>query len=98
MPNKLTLVSVKFSHEEKDLNIAFFVLQILSNNNYFAVYLHQFNNLKSLELYTGFKKKNVPGLACLFRSCPMLHTLILNIINDFKTERRVCITNEINFG
>ncbi|KAK9924628.1 hypothetical protein M0R45_032987 [Rubus argutus] len=63
-------------------------IEILSNNNYFAVYLHQFNNLKSLELYTGFKKNNVPGLACIFRSCPTLHTLILNIINDFKTERR----------
>ncbi|KAL6140069.1 hypothetical protein ACLB2K_058370 [Fragaria x ananassa] len=63
-------------------------IEILSNNNYFAVYLHQFSNLKSLELHTGFKKNNVPGLASIFKSCPMLHTLILNIINDFKTERR----------
>lgn len=94
MPNR-----DKFPHEENDLYMHgnFFCVQILSNNNYFAVYLHQFSNLKSLELHTGFKKNNVPGLASIFRSCPMLHTLILNIINDFKTERRVRILKEINF-
>ncbi|XP_008230171.1 PREDICTED: putative F-box/FBD/LRR-repeat protein At4g03220 [Prunus mume] len=63
-------------------------IEILSNSNYFAVYLHPFNNLKSLELHTGFNKNNVPGLACIFRSSPMLHTLTLNIINDYKIERR----------
>ena len=65
------------------------LLQILSSNNYFAVYLQPFNNLRSLELHTGFKKNNVLGLACLFRSSPTLHTLILKIINDYKIERRV---------
>ncbi|CAB4274299.1 unnamed protein product [Prunus armeniaca] len=63
-------------------------IEILSNSNYFAVYLHPFNNLKSLELHTGFNKNNVPGLACIFRSSPMLHTLTLDIINDYKIERR----------
>lgn len=75
---------------------SFLLLQILSNSNYFAVYLHPFNNLKSLELHTGFNKNNVPGLACIFRSSPMLHTLTLNIINDYKIERRVSIITEIN--
>ncbi|PQQ10429.1 putative F-box/FBD/LRR-repeat protein [Prunus yedoensis var. nudiflora] len=44
--------------------------------------------IESLELHTGFNKSNVPGLACIFRSSPMLHTLTLNIINDYKIERR----------
>lgn len=65
------------------------MLQILSSNNYFAVYLQPFHNLKSLELHTSFNKNNVLGLACLFRSSPTLHTLILKIINDYKMERRV---------
>ncbi|KAM1666360.1 hypothetical protein ACFX1X_046011 [Malus domestica] len=63
-------------------------IEILSNSNYFAVYLNPFHNLKSLELHTCFNKNNVPGLACIFKSSPMLHTLILNIINDYKTVRR----------
>ncbi|KAJ0054242.1 hypothetical protein Pint_02119 [Pistacia integerrima] len=61
--------------------------QILSNKNYLA-HLQPFDNLKSLELHTGFNKNNVHGLACLFRSTITLHTLILKIINDYKIERR----------
>ena len=64
-------------------------LQILSNKNDIINLLRPFNNLKVLELHTGFEKNNVPGLAFLFRSSPTLHTLILKIINDFKIERRV---------
>ncbi|RXH68094.1 hypothetical protein DVH24_028241 [Malus domestica] len=63
-------------------------IEILSNSNYFAVDLNPFNNLKSLELHTCFNKNNIPGLACIFKSSPMLHTLILNIINDYKIVRR----------
>ncbi|KAI5568003.1 hypothetical protein BDE02_13G128900 [Populus trichocarpa] len=63
-------------------------VEILSNKNDIINLLHPFNNLKVLELHTGFEKNNVPGLAFLFRSSPTLHTLILKIINDFKTERR----------
>ncbi|KAG6722409.1 hypothetical protein I3843_03G160500 [Carya illinoinensis] len=63
-------------------------IEILSSNNYFAVYLQPFSNLNSLELHTGFNKNNVLGLACLFRSSPTLQTLILKIINDQKIERR----------
>ncbi|KAE9593046.1 hypothetical protein Lal_00028873 [Lupinus albus] len=59
--------------------------EILSNNNF---YIQPFGNLKSLELHTGFKKSNVQGLACLFRSFPTLHTLILKITNDCKIERK----------
>ncbi|KAJ1379743.1 Leucine-rich repeat domain superfamily [Sesbania bispinosa] len=60
-------------------------IEILSNNNFF---IQPFYNLKSLELHTGFNKSNIQGLACLFRSSPILHTLILKIINDYKTERK----------
>ncbi|KAI4322591.1 hypothetical protein L6164_022268 [Bauhinia variegata] len=63
-------------------------VEVLSNSNFFAVNLQQFHNLKSLELRTGFNKSNFHGLACLFRSTPSLHTLILNIINDYKIERK----------
>ncbi|KAJ7981363.1 F-box family protein [Quillaja saponaria] len=63
-------------------------VEVLSNNNYFLVYLQPFNNLKSLELHTGFNKNNVQGLACLFRCSPTLETLILKIINDYKIERK----------
>ncbi|XP_059449082.1 putative F-box/FBD/LRR-repeat protein At4g03220 [Corylus avellana] len=62
--------------------------EILSINNYFAVYLQPFHNLKSLELHTSFNKNNVLGIACLFRSSPTLHTLILKINNDYNMERR----------
>ncbi|KAJ1382715.1 Leucine-rich repeat domain superfamily [Sesbania bispinosa] len=60
-------------------------IEILSNNNFF---IQPFYNLKSLELHTGFNKSNIQGLACLFRSSPTLHTLILKIINDYKIERK----------
>ncbi|KAK2650808.1 hypothetical protein Ddye_018297 [Dipteronia dyeriana] len=63
-------------------------IEILSNKNYFPHLLHPYNNLQSLELHTSFNKQNVRGLACLFRSTPSLHTLIVKIINDYKIERR----------
>lgn len=69
------------------------LLQILSINNYFAVHLQPFYNLKSLELHTSFNKNNVLGIACLFRNSPTLHTLILKIINDYNMERRVSFTH-----
>ncbi|KAL1362900.1 putative F-box/FBD/LRR-repeat protein At4g03220 [Arachis hypogaea] len=60
-------------------------IEVLSNNKFF---IQPFYSLKSLELHTGFNKSNVQGLACLFRSSPTLHTLILKIINDFQIERK----------
>ncbi|KAI9075282.1 hypothetical protein K1719_042687 [Acacia pycnantha] len=63
-------------------------VEILSNNKFFAMHLQPFCNLKSLELHAVLKKSNVQGLACVFRSCPTLHSLILRIINDYKTERK----------
>ncbi|XP_050207060.1 putative F-box/FBD/LRR-repeat protein At4g03220 [Mercurialis annua] len=60
-------------------------VEILSNRKHV---LHPFKNLKNLELHTAFNKSIVPGLASLFRSSPALHTLILNIINDYKVEKR----------
>ncbi|PON82639.1 F-box domain containing protein [Trema orientale] len=61
-------------------------IEILSNDNYFGVKLHPFKNLTSLELHTGVNKNTVPGLASMFRSSPMLHSLILKFTN--KTEKR----------
>ncbi|KAE9616830.1 hypothetical protein Lal_00034923 [Lupinus albus] len=58
-------------------------IEILSNNNFF---IPPFRNLKSLELNIGFSKSNVRGLACLFRSSLMLHTLIMKMIKDYKIE------------
>ncbi|XP_052179009.1 putative F-box/FBD/LRR-repeat protein At4g03220 [Diospyros lotus] len=64
-------------------------VELLSRNNHFAsVLLQPFNNLKTLELRTELDKHNIPALACLFRSSPTLHTLIIKIINDHKIQRR----------
>ncbi|KAM7270782.1 hypothetical protein ACFE04_029996 [Oxalis oulophora] len=63
-------------------------IEILSNKHYFSHSLNPFNNIKSLELHTGFNRPNVPGLACLFRAVPCLHTLNLKIINDYMIQRR----------
>ncbi|XVF44492.1 hypothetical protein PTKIN_Ptkin02bG0127600 [Pterospermum kingtungense] len=63
-------------------------VEMLSSKNHMANVMNPFNNLKSLELQTGFNKHNVPGLAYLFKSSPTLHTLILKIVNDYKIERR----------
>ncbi|WJX43820.1 hypothetical protein P8452_30873 [Trifolium repens] len=60
-------------------------IEILSKYN---IIIQPFYNLKSLELHTGLKKRNVQALAFLFRSSPTLHTLILEIINDYKVERK----------
>ncbi|GAU39209.1 hypothetical protein TSUD_270520 [Trifolium subterraneum] len=60
-------------------------IEILSKYN---IIIQPFYNLKSLELHTGLKKRNVQALAFLFRSSPTLHTLILEIINDYKIERK----------
>ncbi|KAK7312749.1 hypothetical protein VNO77_36846 [Canavalia gladiata] len=60
-------------------------IEILSNNH---LLFQPFYNLKSLELQTGFNKSNVPGLACIFKSSPILNTLILKIINEYRIERK----------
>lgn len=88
------IIVICYSVHENRLSLFW---QILSNKNDIINLLHPFNNLKVLELHTGFEKNNVPGLAFLFRSSPTLHTLILKIINDFKTERRVSTINVILF-
>ncbi|XP_057953886.1 putative F-box/FBD/LRR-repeat protein At4g03220 [Malania oleifera] len=62
--------------------------EILANTKRFGALLHPFDSLKQLELHTRFDKNNIPGLACLFRSSPMLHTLSLQILNDRRVERR----------
>ncbi|KAL5056460.1 hypothetical protein RYX36_037142 [Vicia faba] len=60
-------------------------IEILSKYN---VFLQPFYNLKSLEIHTGLKKRNVQALAFLFRSSPILNTLILKIIDDDLGERK----------
>ncbi|CAN8320011.1 unnamed protein product [Cochlearia groenlandica] len=47
-----------------------------------------FRNMRFLELQTRFNRHNVQALSCLFKSCPMLNTLVLKIINDQTSERR----------
>lgn len=64
-------------------------MQILSNEKHFRHVMQPYNDLRSLELHTGFNKHNVEGLAWLFRNTPSLHTLVIKIINDYKIERRV---------
>ncbi|KAK6919451.1 FBD domain [Dillenia turbinata] len=64
-------------------------IEILSKNcNVSGVLQNPLNNLKSLEFHTGFNKSSIPGIACLFRNSPSLHTLTIKILNDYKTERR----------
>ncbi|KAJ4829777.1 hypothetical protein Tsubulata_038614 [Turnera subulata] len=63
-------------------------IEILSNKKCFGSF-YLFDKLKVLELHTGFNKNNVSGLAFLFGSCPILHTLILRIVNDLKIERKM---------
>ncbi|KAA8526458.1 hypothetical protein F0562_008339 [Nyssa sinensis] len=74
-------------------------VEIVSKNNHFAgVLLHPFNNLKSMELRTSFNKHNISGLACIFKSSPALHTLIIKIIHDYKTERRLDSNGTETYG
>lgn len=52
-------------------------------------HLPPFHNMRFLELQTRFDRHNVQALSCLFKSCPMLNILLLKIINDQTSERRV---------
>ncbi|CAA0825209.1 Putative F-box/FBD/LRR-repeat protein [Striga hermonthica] len=64
-------------------------VEIISRSNRFAgVSLCPFNELKSLELSTGFNKHNNPGLASLFRSSPNVHTVVIKIISNRDSKRR----------
>ncbi|KAL3645408.1 hypothetical protein CASFOL_010588 [Castilleja foliolosa] len=64
-------------------------VEIISKSNRFAgVSLCPFNKLKSLELITSFEKHNNPGLACIFRSSPNIHTIVIKIITNQNVERR----------
>ncbi|XP_009606348.1 putative F-box/FBD/LRR-repeat protein At4g03220 [Nicotiana tomentosiformis] len=64
-------------------------VEILSKNNHLAgISLRPFTKLRCLELHTGFRKHNIPGLANIFRSSPATNTLILKITNDHNIERR----------
>ncbi|KAF4382588.1 hypothetical protein F8388_015416 [Cannabis sativa] len=64
-------------------------LQILSEHIYLGERLNPFEDLQTLELHVDMKKDNVSGLACVFRSSPMLHTLILkHIISKIERKRK----------
>ncbi|KAM6572743.1 hypothetical protein CsatA_016823 [Cannabis sativa] len=64
-------------------------LQILSEHIYLGERLNPFEDLQTLELHVDMKKDNLSGLACLFRSSPMLHTLILkHIISKIERKRK----------
>ncbi|KAK6918924.1 F-box domain [Dillenia turbinata] len=64
-------------------------IEILSNNSQISgVLQNPLNSLKYLEFRTGFNKSSIPGIACLFKNSPSLHSLTIKIVNDYKTERR----------
>ncbi|CAN0914706.1 Putative F-box/FBD/LRR-repeat protein At4g03220 [Linum grandiflorum] len=72
------------------LTLASQCIEILSNRKDSANYSKNplFRSVQLLELHTGFNKKNVSGLAFIFKSSPILHTLVLKIDTDDKIERR----------
>ncbi|XP_062103101.1 putative F-box/FBD/LRR-repeat protein At4g03220 [Humulus lupulus] len=64
-------------------------LEILSDHLYLGERLNPFENLRTLELHLDVKNDTVyGGLACIFRSSPMLHTLILKYINKIERKRK----------
>lgn len=66
-------------------------LQIVSSPTYFAHYFPPLNNVNCLELSTAFRKQNGPGLANIFRSCSLLHTLTIKIVDGGNIGRKVII-------
>ncbi|RAL41816.1 hypothetical protein DM860_008998 [Cuscuta australis] len=64
----------------RSLVLEFLSIEILSKNNHISgVSLSGFDKLKSLELHTVLDKRNIPGLANLFKTAPNIHTLIIKI-------------------
>ncbi|GAA0143253.1 hypothetical protein LIER_03980 [Lithospermum erythrorhizon] len=77
------------SHSES-LTLDSQCVEILSKNRHMGgIVIQPYNKLEFLELRTGFNKHNMPGLANLFRSSPIIHTLIIKIIDNHSAERRL---------
>ncbi|KAI3698783.1 hypothetical protein L2E82_42606 [Cichorium intybus] len=72
------------SHTESLTLESGFVEIMLKNKPLATIFFHPFMKLKSLELHIS----EVLGLACLLKICPMIHTLIINITEGYKAERR----------
>ncbi|XP_010556814.1 PREDICTED: putative F-box/FBD/LRR-repeat protein At4g03220 [Tarenaya hassleriana] len=71
----------------KSLELGNQCIEILSSKK-ISTHLQPFQNMRSLELRTCFNRHNVHALASLFKSCLKLKTLLLNIINEPRSERR----------
>uniref|UniRef100_A0A5B7BF76 F-box domain-containing protein n=1 Tax=Davidia involucrata TaxID=16924 RepID=A0A5B7BF76_DAVIN len=63
------------------------VVELLSKIDFAGGLPSSFNNLRSLDFHTGLNKRDIPGIACLLRSSPTLHTLNIVIHNYYKTGR-----------
>lgn len=54
-------------------------MQILSKIYFEGGLPYSFMNLKTLEVVTSLNKSDVPGIACLFKSSPVVQTLNMAI-------------------
>uniref|UniRef100_A0A1S3C2V5 FBD domain-containing protein n=1 Tax=Cucumis melo TaxID=3656 RepID=A0A1S3C2V5_CUCME len=63
-------------------------VMIVSSPTYFARYFPPLNNVNCLELSTALRKQNGPGLANIFRSCSVLHTLTIKIVDGGNIGRK----------
>ncbi|KAA8524530.1 hypothetical protein F0562_010953 [Nyssa sinensis] len=69
------------------LDVGSCVVELLSNIDFAGGLPSSFNNLTSLELSTGLNKRDIPGIACILRSSPILHRLNIVIHNNYRTGR-----------
>ncbi|XP_038901037.1 putative F-box/FBD/LRR-repeat protein At4g03220 [Benincasa hispida] len=70
------------------LTLDTFCIDIVSSPSYFAYFFPPFSNVNCLELSTAFRKQNGLGLANIFRSCPVLQTLTIKIVNGGNIGRK----------
>ncbi|KGN46705.1 putative F-box/FBD/LRR-repeat protein At4g03220 [Cucumis sativus] len=88
--NKLHSVSALLSAISPAHSLALdsLCVDIVSSPTYFAHYFPPLNNVNCLELSTAFRKQNGPGLANIFRSCSLLHTLTIKIVDGGNIGRK----------
>ncbi|KAL6287448.1 hypothetical protein ACE6H2_011838 [Prunus campanulata] len=63
----------------QNLSVSFHILEILSKIYFEGGLPYSFMNLKTLEVVTSLNKSDVPGIACLFKSSPVVQTLNMAI-------------------
>ncbi|CAB4304770.1 unnamed protein product [Prunus armeniaca] len=68
----------------QNLRLSFEIFEILSKRYFeFGGLPYSFINLKSLQIDTSWSKSHIPGIACLFKSSPVVHTLGIEIIKSY---------------